>query len=202
MTYLLKNARLIDPQLDLDEVADVLIADDGTIAEVGQGIEDAGAEVRDLTGRIVVPGLMDCHVHLREPGQEYKEDVRSGTLASAYGGFTDIVSMPNTTPETDNADVVELVKKAADAAGYVHVHPSGACTKDRKGQALSEMGDMVRHEVKGTRDVHPQPSDLIATFISQHGELPEVIGSQQGYDKEKDVGVGFEWFEVFSDVVH
>jgi hypothetical protein len=65
-----------------------------------------------------------------------------------------------------------------------------------------EMGDMLCHEVKGTRDVHPQPSDLIATFISQHGELPEVIGSQQGYDKEKDVGVGFEWLEVFLDILH
>ena len=147
MTLLLKGARLIDPQVALDATAYLKIADDGTIAAVGPNLDANGCEVRDLTGRILIPGLMDCHVHLREPGQEYKEDVYTGTLASAYGGFTDIVSMPNTTPETDNADVVELVKKAAAKAGFVHVHPSGACTKDRKGQALSEMGDMVRHGI-------------------------------------------------------
>ena len=75
MTLLLKGARLIDPQVALDATADLQIADDGTIAAVGPNLDANGCEVRDLTGRILIPGLMDCHVHLREPGQEYKEDV-------------------------------------------------------------------------------------------------------------------------------
>lgn len=145
MALLIKNARLVDPAVGLDGVGDVRIADDGTIAEVGQGLPADGCEVRDLTGRVLVPGLVDCHVHLREPGLEHKETIFTGTLAAAYGGFTDICSMPNTIPETDNADVIEFVKAQAAKAGHCHVHPSGACTKGRKGEALAEMGDMAAH---------------------------------------------------------
>lgn len=145
MALLIKNAHLVDPAVGLDGVGDVKIADDGTIAEVGRDLPVEGCEIRDLTGRVLVPGLVDCHVHLREPGLEHKETIFTGTLAAAYGGFTDICSMPNTIPETDNADVIEFVKAQAAKAGHCHVHPSGACTKDRKGEALAEMGDMAAH---------------------------------------------------------
>ena len=145
MALLIKNAHLVDPAVGLDGVGDVKIADDGTIAEVGRDLPAEGCEIRDLTGRVLVPGLVDCHVHLREPGLEHKETIFTGTLAAAYGGFTDICSMPNTIPETDNADVIEFVKAQAAKAGHCHVHPSGACTKDRKGEALAEMGDMAAH---------------------------------------------------------
>lgn len=145
MALLIKNAHLVDPAVGLDGVGDVKIADDGTIAEVGRDLPAEGCEIRDLTGRVLVPGLVDCHVHLREPGLEHKETIFTGTLAAAYGGFTDICSMPNTIPETDNADVIEFVKAQAVKAGHCHVHPSGACTKDRKGEALAEMGDMAAH---------------------------------------------------------
>ena len=145
MALLIKNAHLVDPAIGLDGIGDVRIADDGTIAEVGQGLSAGGCTVRDLTGRVLVPGLVDCHVHLREPGLEHKETIFTGTRAAAYGGFTDICSMPNTVPETDNADVIEFVKAQAKKAGHCHVHPSGACTKDRKGEALAEMGDMAAH---------------------------------------------------------
>lgn len=145
MALLIKNAHLVDPAAGLDGPGDVLIGDDGRIAEVGTDLTADRAEVRDLTGRVLVPGLVDCHVHLREPGLEHKETIFTGTLAAAYGGFTDICSMPNTVPETDNGSVVEYVKAQAEKAGHCHVHPSGACTKDRKGEALSEMGDMVAH---------------------------------------------------------
>lgn len=145
MALLIKNAHLVDPAIGLDGIGDVRIADDGTIAEVGQGLSAGDCTVRDLTGRVLVPGLVDCHVHLREPGLEHKETIFTGTRAAAYGGFTDICSMPNTVPETDNADVIEFVKAQAKEAGHCHVHPSGACTKDRKGEALAEMGDMAAH---------------------------------------------------------
>lgn len=214
MALVIKNARLIDPQVGLDEVSSLKIADDGTIAEVGPALDEAGCEVRDLAGRIVVPGLMDCHVHLREPGQEYKEDVYTGTLASAYGGFTDIVSMPNTTPETDNADVVELVKKAAAAAGFVHVHPSGACTKGRKGEALSEMGDMVRHGIVMVTDDgrNVQDSGMMRTVmdyavqfgipVSSHCQDEALVGKGQVNEGVASTRLGLAGWPSQGEEVH
>ena len=92
MAMLLKNARVIDPQVELDCVCDVLV-EDGKIAQVGEGIAAEGAEVKDLTGKVLVPGLVDMHVHLREPGYEFKEDIASGTRAAAHGGFTGVCSV-------------------------------------------------------------------------------------------------------------
>lgn len=144
MALLLKNARVIDPQVGLDEVTDIVVRD-GKIAEVGAGLSiDKGVE-RDLSGKIVVPGLVDMHVHLREPGQEQKEDIASGTRAAAKGGFTAVCCMPNTTPVIDNALGVEYVQARAAAVGKCRVHVAGACSQGLKGETLSEMGDMVEH---------------------------------------------------------
>ena len=143
-SYLLKNARLVDPQVGLDEVADLLVAD-GKIAAVGQGLEAPDAIERDMTGKVVVPGLVDIHVHLRDPGQEYKEDIESGTRAAAHGGITAVCCMPNTVPTIDNAVTVEYVKRRAAEVGSCRVHVCGACTVGRKGEILAEMGDMVAH---------------------------------------------------------
>ena len=144
MALLLKNARVIDPQVGLDEVADIVIRD-GKIAEVGQGLSIEKGVERDLTGKIVTPGLVDMHVHLREPGQEQKEDIASGTRAAAKGGFTAVCCMPNTTPVIDNALGVEYVQARAAAVGKCRVHVAGACSQGLKGETLSEMGDMVAH---------------------------------------------------------
>ena len=144
MKSLIKNARVIDPALSLDEVADILI-DGQTIAQVGKNIECADAEIFDRDGCIAVPGLVDIHVHLRDPGQEYKETIETGTAAAAHGGFTGICSMPNTNPTTDNATTIDYVLDKAAQAGHCRVYPSGACTKGLKGESLSEMGDMVLH---------------------------------------------------------
>ena len=144
MKLLIKNVRVIDPALSLDEVADILI-DGQTIAQVGKNIECADAEIFDRDGCIAVPGLVDIHVHLRDPGQEYKETIESGTAAAAHGGFTGICSMPNTNPTTDNATTIDYVLDKAAQAGHCRVYPSGACTKGLKGESLSEMGDMVLH---------------------------------------------------------
>lgn len=144
MKSLIKNARVIDPAVGLDEVLDILI-DGETIARIGHELPEEGAVILDREGSIVVPGLVDVHVHLREPGQEYKETIETGTAAAAHGGFTAICSMPNTIPTTDNAATLDFVIEQAKKAGHCRVHPSGACTKGLKGESLSEMGDMAAH---------------------------------------------------------
>ena len=142
MALILKNAHVVDPAVDLDGVVDVLI-EDGKIARVAEGVEAEGAEVRDLSGKILVPGLVDMHVHLREPGFEHKEDIASGTRAAAKGGFTGVCAMPNTDPVADNGVVIGYVKSRAEQVGKCRVYPAGAMSKGLKGEIISEMGDMV-----------------------------------------------------------
>ncbi|MBQ6454782.1 MAG: dihydroorotase [Eggerthellaceae bacterium] len=144
MSLLLKNVLAIDGQIDLHEVLDIRIKDD-LIAEVGKGLSEDGCEVRDLSGCIATPGFVDIHVHLREPGYEYKEDIESGTRAAAHGGMVAVCSMPNTNPVTDSASVIEFILRRSREAGHCRVLPSGACTKGLKGEILAEMGDMARH---------------------------------------------------------
>ena len=144
MALLLKNVHAIDPQVGLNEKCEILIRD-GKIVEVGQGLHMEKGVERDLGGKVVVPGLVDIHVHLRDPGQEYKEDIESGTRAAAHGGFTDVCCMPNTNPIIDTGSVVKYVRAKAAEVGKCRVHVAGACTKGEKGEALSEMGDMVAH---------------------------------------------------------
>ncbi len=154
MALLLKNAHVIDPQVGLNETADILIRD-GKIVEVGNNLAMEKGVERDLGGKIVVPGLVDMHVHLREPGLEQKEDIESGTRAAAHGGFTAICAMPNTDPVVDDAVAVEYVKAVAAAKGACRVHVAGSCTKDLAGEVLSDMGDMVAHgAVAFTDDGH------------------------------------------------
>ena len=144
MALLLKNAHVIDPQVGLNETCEVLVRD-GRIVEVGHGLTMAKGVERDLGGKIVVPGLVDMHVHLREPGLEQKEDIASGTRAAAHGGFTAVCCMPNTKPVIDNAVGVEYVAARAAAVGKCRVHVAGSCSQGLKGDTLSEMGDMVAH---------------------------------------------------------
>ena len=142
MALILKNAHVVDPSVGLDGIMDVLI-EDGKIARVGEGIEAEGAEVRDLSGKYLVPGLVDMHVHLREPGFEHKEDIASGTRSAAKGGFTGVCCMPNTDPVTDNGVVVGYIVARAAQVGKCRVYPAGAMSKGLKGEIISEMGDMV-----------------------------------------------------------
>lgn len=144
MKYLVKNVRAIDPACNLDEVCDVLI-DGEFITEIGHDLSADDAVVLDRTDHIMTPGLIDIHVHLREPGQEYKETIETGTAAAAHGGFAAICSMPNTQPTTDNAATLDFVMDQARRAGHCRVYPSGACTKGLKGEALAEIGDMAAH---------------------------------------------------------
>lgn len=142
MALILKNAHVVDPSVELDGVVDVLIEGD-KIVRVAEGIEAQGAEVRDLSGKYLVPGLVDMHVHLREPGFEHKEDIASGTRAAAKGGFTGVCAMPNTNPVADNGVVISYMIARAAEVGKCRVYPSGAMSKGLKGEIISEMGDMV-----------------------------------------------------------
>lgn len=151
MALLLKNVRAIDPQVSLDEVCDIVVRD-GKIAELGKNLSINVGETRDMGGKICVPGLVDAHVHLREPGFEQKEDIASGTRAAAHGGFTAVCAMANTDPVIDDALGVEYVKARAAAVGKCRVHVAGACTQGLKGEILSDMGDMVAHGVSAFSD--------------------------------------------------
>jgi dihydroorotase len=142
----LRGGRVIDPASKQDGIADVVAAG-GKIVAVGpeagrSGVSASGARVIDATGLVVAPGLVDVHVHLREPGQEYKEDIASGARAAAAGGFTTVCCMPNTEPPNDSRAVTELIVRRAAEAAVVRVYPIGAISKGLKGERLSEMGEM------------------------------------------------------------
>lgn len=139
---LLKGGRIVDPAQGIDEAADLLIVD-GLIAGRGNDLDSEGAEIVDAEGLIVAPGFIDMHVHLREPGHEYKEDVQSGTAAAAAGGFTGVACMPNTSPVNDHRAVTELIIKRADAYGTVPVYPIGCVSVGQQGEALAEIGELV-----------------------------------------------------------
>lgn len=142
MALLLKGARLIDPAIALDAVYDIVVRD-GVIVEVGNDLTIPKGITRDLSGKIIVPGLTDMHVHFRDPGQEYKEDLHSGGMAAARGGFTDVCVMPNTDPVCDTGSRVQYVVKRAAALSRTRIHPSGSLTQGLEGEVLSEMGDMA-----------------------------------------------------------
>ncbi len=139
----LRGGRVIDPSRDFDQTADVLIQD-GRIAAVGVGLGTPDeADVRDVRGGVVAPGLVDVHVHLREPGNEDVETIASGTRAAAAGGFTAVCAMPNTDPVTDNQAAVGFIVRQATLAGLTRVYPIGAISVGQKGEQLSEFGEMV-----------------------------------------------------------
>jgi dihydroorotase len=142
MDLLIKGGRVIDPAQQIDEKLDIRI-ENGKIKELGKKLAAGkSVEVIDATGLIVTPGLIDMHVHLRDPGQEYKEDIVSGTRAAAAGGFTSVACMPNTNPVNDNKAVTSYIITKAKAEGLVNVFPVGCITQGSKGEKLAEMGDL------------------------------------------------------------
>jgi dihydroorotase len=142
MKLLIKGGRVIDPAQGIDKIMDLLIAD-GIIIDSGANLPDQDCEVVNADGNLVCPGFIDMHVHLREPGFEYKEDIASGTRAAAVGGFTSVCCMPNTDPVVDNAAVVRFIKERAAKAGVVNVFPIGSITKKQEGKELSEVADLL-----------------------------------------------------------
>ncbi len=141
MSMLIKNGRVIDPANNIDDTLDILVSD-GKIAELGKGLKAKADETVDASGMLVTPGLVDIHVHLRDPGLEYKEDIVSGTRSAAAGGFTSVACMPNTKPVIDNKAVVTYILDKAKKEGAANVFPVGTITKGSKGESLSEMGEL------------------------------------------------------------
>src|SRR5262245_38090445 len=153
-SLLLTGGRVVDPAQSLDTVADVL-ADQGVIAAIGPEaarLAKPGTPRQDATGLVVCPGLIDLHVHLREPGQSAKESIATGTQAAARGGFTSVVCMPNTSPAIDNAGTVALIRDRAARNGVVNVFVTGAITKDIAGEELAPIGSLKRAGVVAISD--------------------------------------------------
>lgn len=141
MKQIFKGGRVVDPKNGVDEKADILV-ENGVVREVASHIMDGNAEIIDVSDKVIVPGLIDMHTHLREPGQEAKEDFLSGSQAAAAGGFTTVATMPNTSPVVDTAALVRSLQARAEEVGIVHIEIIGALTKGQKGEELAEIGDM------------------------------------------------------------
>lgn len=142
MKTVLTGGRVVDPAQSIDRAADVLIEDGKIVAIVGPGENVGEAEKIDVRGKVVTPGLIDIHVHLREPGFEYKEDLESGTRAAAAGGFTRVCCMPNTNPAIDTAAVVRQILERTAQVGSARVHPIGAATRAMAGDQMTEMAEL------------------------------------------------------------
>jgi len=141
MKILIKNGRIIDPSQNLNTVSDILIAD-GKVIEIKKNISKAANQKIDARGKIIVPGLVDMHTHLREPGEENKETIASGALAAVNGGFTTICAMPNTNPPCDNQAQVRFILSQAKQAKLANVLPIGTITQHRAGKRISEMAEL------------------------------------------------------------
>src|SRR5215471_7947157 len=160
---LLKGGRVVDPANGRDGAFDVLI-DGDRIARVGRDLPvDAGTTVVEVpSGLVVCPGLVDMHVHLREPGQEHKETVATGTAAAVAGGFTAVACMPNTTPVNDNAGVTEYILKKAAAANLARVYPIGAVSRGQQGEQLADIAELRQAGcVAVTDDGHPVATAIL-----------------------------------------
>ena len=130
-SLVIKNGRVIDPTNGVDEIHDVFVADGKIASSLAPD-----AEMIDAKGKIVTPGLIDMHVHLREPGRSDKETIQTGTRCAARGGFTSVVCMPNTTPAADNTGTIAFIKQRATEAACVNVFPTGAISKELKGEEI------------------------------------------------------------------
>ena len=177
-SLLIHGGRIVDPSQDLDGPNDLLI-EDGAIARIGGKIQKPkGAETIDAKGLVVTPGLIDIHVHLREPGQEYKETVRTGTMAASAGGFTAIACMANTVPVNDNRSITEHILLEAQRAGFARVYPIGAISKGMQGQELAEIGEMVAAGAAAVSDdgLPVMNAELMrrALLYAQHYDIPVI----------------------------
>lgn len=159
MSLVIANGHVIDPASGRSEIADVLI-ERAHITRIGKGL--TGKKVIDASGCVVCPGLVDIHVHFREPGYESKETIASGSRAAAHGGFTSVVPMPNTAPPIDNAGMVEFVIRRARETACIKIWPSACATKERAGQEMTEMGEL---KTVGVVAVTDDGSDIASSWV-------------------------------------
>jgi dihydroorotase len=214
----LRRVRAVDPSADLDREVDVVV-EGKTITRLGPGAGDGmtpGPKVRvvELPGALLLPGLVDLHAHLREPGQEYKEDLKSGLAAAAAGGFTDVCVMPNTRPVNDTRAITEMLVHKARAIGGSRLHPIAAITIGQKGEALTEMADLkdagaVAVSDDGfcvTRsDVMRRALEYASTFdlpLIQHAEDHALTAGAQMHEGAVSTKLGLRgWPRVAEDVI-
>ncbi|HEY9230548.1 MAG TPA: amidohydrolase family protein, partial [Blastocatellia bacterium] len=201
MKRLIKGGRIIDPSQSLDKTADLLI-EAGRVKALSNDLAADGAELFDASGLIVAPGFIDLHVHLREPGEEYKETIATGAAAAVAGGFTAICAMPNTKPVNDNASLTRYIVSKAQEAGLARVYPIGAITRASQGAELAEMADLkaagavavsddgrpvmnsqvMRHAMEYARDHglvvidHCQDTQLSAGGVMNEGKISTLLG--------------------------
>ena len=150
-TLWIKNARVIDPAAKRDAAGDVFVRDGKFVASLSAA-DKKRAKVIDARGLVACPGLVDIHVHFREPGQTHKESIGTGSHAAAAGGFTTVVMMPNTSPVADNAGTIQLMKDVVARDAVIRVHPTGCITVGMKGQALAPIGSLKRAGVVAITD--------------------------------------------------
>jgi dihydroorotase len=180
----IKNGRVIDPASGIDRVADLLI-DKGKIVAVGENrTAPEGATVVDATGLWVVPGLIDIHTHLRDPGYEYKETIETGGKSAAAGGFTSVACMANTKPVNDNAEVTDYIIATAKAKSPVNVFPVGALTKGLKGEELAAIGEMAERGVVALSDDGRcvQRSDVMRSAV-EYARMFDLVVMEHAEDR-------------------
>lgn len=177
MTYILKDGRVVDPANGRDGIFDIEVRD-GVIARVAAGLPvPEGAVVLEVpAGCVVTPGLIDMHVHLREPGQEHKETIASGAAAAVAGGFTAVACMPNTSPTNDSAAVTRYIRDKADAAGLARVYPIGAASVGSKGEQMAEIGELKAAGcVAVSDDGHPIKTALLMRRVLEYAGMLDVL---------------------------
>ena len=186
-SMLIRGGRVIDPANGIDKVADILV-ENGKVAAIGENIACENVQVIDASGKVVAPGFIDMHCHLRDPGQEYKEDLISGTKAAARGGFTGVCCMPNTKPVNDNAAVTRYILEKAQWQGSgVHVYPVGAISKGLEGKEMAEIGRMKQAGIVAISDdgkpvensnllrLAMEYADYFNVFVMSHSEDKNLV---------------------------
>jgi len=176
MNILLKSGRVIDPSTKTDKVLDILISE-GKVALIGKNLKYRKSEIKlvDVSGKIVIPGVIDVHTHLREPGHEEEETIASGTLSAAKGGITSVFCMANTHPVIDNQTAVEFILLKAKNEGKVNVFPVGAITKNLEGKEIAEIGELKKAGVVAiSDDGNPVMDALIMRRALEYSKMFEI----------------------------
>jgi dihydroorotase len=188
VSLLIKNGRVIDPSSPTDETLDILI-ENGKIKAISPRIDLKEAEIIDASRLVVAPGFIDMHVHLREPGEEHKEDIATGSLAAARGGFTSICCMPNTRPPNDNSGITEYIIEEARKRAVVNIYPVAAITRGLAGEELTDMADLSQAgAIAFSDDGQPVANSLVMRRALEYSLLLDKLIIDHCEDKNLSMG--------------